>query len=361
MKKIDLIQALRGIAAMLVVLFHVRNVFNVGQYNIGERLFGQGAMGVDLFFIISGFIMVYTSSHREGAKAAIKFMLNRVTRILPLYALITIVFISFFNSHGFNWWRDKANILTFVKSMLFIPSDFHAAPPFYGYALIMVGWTLCYEMLFYLMFAFALIFGKYKWAILYTVFFILLVAVPLAFGNFRTDAFAQKEYRFAFLNFATSPMLLEFLIGILIARLYTSDIHIPVRIGRWLAYASILFFILMYGFEINPGHGPLRYGLRCFFLVFALLMLNKEIELKVPGSMEFLGNISYSVYLLHSTIALFLAALISHLGLAPFESTPVYFPVYLALVILISYGSYYFIEQRLSNKIKSQLFSWLKL
>ncbi|MEM8322497.1 acyltransferase, partial [Morganella morganii] len=84
-KNLDYIQALRAIAAMLVVLCHARDFLKGTEYEkIAHNLFWPGAFGVDLFFIISGFIIVYTS-YNYNKNDTLKFIKKRFLRVWPLY------------------------------------------------------------------------------------------------------------------------------------------------------------------------------------------------------------------------------------------------------------------------------------
>lgn len=139
------LQILRGIAALLVVFYHARLVFDIPHDSWFYALSGIGYAGVNLFFIISGFIMCYTTDRRTGP---LKFMGRRLVRIAPLYWLILL-----FHA-GFHSLTDPQTYL----SMLFIPLSVQS-PPFLGFAAWTVGWTLNYEMFFYPVFALSLLAG----------------------------------------------------------------------------------------------------------------------------------------------------------------------------------------------------------
>src|ERR1041384_8332317 len=94
-RRLDFIQALRGVAAMVVVLFHGRGVITGPAYlDLGDRLFGCGAIGVDLFFVISGFIMVHATWKLDGSgRSVAQFLVKRLTRIWPVYVVATFAFL----------------------------------------------------------------------------------------------------------------------------------------------------------------------------------------------------------------------------------------------------------------------------
>ena len=112
MNSIHTLQVLRGVAAWMVVFHHYMEILHDFKFSgfLGQFFVSQGAFGVDLFFVLSGFVMCYTmAKHNYGAYA---FIANRVVRIVPVYwfyTLLLILLASVFTS-GF----------TFVKTRLFI-------------------------------------------------------------------------------------------------------------------------------------------------------------------------------------------------------------------------------------------------
>ena len=105
--KLAWIQALRGIAVFLVVLTHARYSFSdTPTWPLAEQLLRPGAMGVDLFFVISGFIMVYTTRRLAGTPGeALDFLVRRFARIWPLYAVVTLIYLTVTNK-GLAWLTD---------------------------------------------------------------------------------------------------------------------------------------------------------------------------------------------------------------------------------------------------------------
>ena len=98
-KNLDWIQVLRGIAALLVVLVHARYaLLNTDSFPLAQQLFVPGAMGVDLFFLISGFIMCYSTAGSDGSVGAVaRFAIKRFARVWPVYVAVTLVAIFVLN------------------------------------------------------------------------------------------------------------------------------------------------------------------------------------------------------------------------------------------------------------------------
>ena len=171
LRTIEGIQVLRAIAALMVVTQHSRHSVPGSEF---LPLFG-GA-GVDIFFIISGFVMSYTSPIIGGGmkaklKAADIFFRKRLARIVPLYWLALA-------------WVARRDFSTpnnhLVEDFLFIP-HFHYLHPTWLSPIIIQGWTLNYEMFFYFVFAIAMLFGTFRLVLLIAILFVLpLVGLFLA-------------------------------------------------------------------------------------------------------------------------------------------------------------------------------------
>ncbi|MEZ6001910.1 acyltransferase family protein [Hyphomonas sp.] len=164
--KLQSIQALRGVAALLVVLMHLRvlEAKSIADNGLSEPgiiggLFTNGYAGVDLFFVISGFIMVYvTRNTAPGARAAIEFLFARITRIYPVWwafaGAVTLYMIAAYGLPADN--ADWANATGgqpaasyLLKSFLLIPQS--------EFPILNVGWTLIHEVYFYLVFTLLLL------------------------------------------------------------------------------------------------------------------------------------------------------------------------------------------------------------
>ena len=141
------IQILRAIAAILVVAFHT--VLAAKSYNLPTEFFYKvdiwGAAGVDIFFIISGFIMVYIQINKK--KKPLDFLKDRIERIVPLYWFLTLFIAALLIvfPQAFRELSLSANHL--INSLFFI-NYFNGD----DHPLLYVGWTLEYEMLFYIVY-----------------------------------------------------------------------------------------------------------------------------------------------------------------------------------------------------------------
>jgi len=176
------IQVLRALAALLVVFAHFEYIKPA-----------VGGFGVDIFFIISGFIMAYIVN-----KSADSFLYRRIIRIVPLYYAMTFLAAGLYLAKP-SWFRSLIlTPATLAKSLLFIPYQIKDSGP-----VLTLGWTLNYEMFFYVSIAaFIAIFGARRGMIACLVGLSLFVSI---------SAFLHWEAYI--MRFWSSPMILEFVGG----------------------------------------------------------------------------------------------------------------------------------------------------
>lgn len=261
--RLNNLQILRFAAAMLVVLHHV--IWTSSAYGLFmpalDPLTGWGESGVDLFFVISGFVMVYIQALRP--RSAATFFLNRVARILPLYWLLSLLLLSlffavpqFFASFETTWQRS---IASFFFSTTFLLREL---------PVLFVGWTLEYEMLFYALFALGMVFGRLRLAILFSATG-LLAAVFAGVMN---------------------PLALEFIFGMACAALSLSGY------GKRFAWFFLGLGVILLASWIwaRPDLDRLwSFGLPALLIVLGVA------NIRQAGSnlLTYLGDASYSIYL----------------------------------------------------------------
>lgn len=188
MERLAGIQALRFGAALMVVGAHLIPGFE----NIGRH-------GVDVFFVISGFIMVYTSEALFGQVGAPRrFLLNRLTRIVPLYWLMTLLTASI----------QHPTAAHTAMSLLFVPVD--------GLPVLSVGWSLNIEMFFYLAFSMALLVARRI-----AVQLVCGVLIGLVLLGLSCDLPSAIKVYWA------TPQMLWFVIGMLLGNAYREGLPLP--------------------------------------------------------------------------------------------------------------------------------------
>lgn len=281
--RIRSIQYLRAVAALLVVVAHAL-LHPINHVDVTYRR--MGSFGVLLFFVISGFIMVYTSGKDRFDAPA--FLRRRAERVVPLYwlvtlgvALLAIAAPAFLRNTTFSWTQ-------LAGSLLFIP---YARDNGEIVPLMKLGWTLNYEMFFYIVFAGCASLSAGRRVLVVTLLFVALTATGAAFTF--TDTIPR---------FYTEELLLTFCVGMGVGLLYLREWRgvVSARAAPVWAAAALLFAAL--GFLI-PQPTPLGPRTDAMFTLAgaALLMLGLCLEKRVPFSRIglTLGDASYAMYLTH--------------------------------------------------------------
>jgi len=290
-KQLNLLQVYRGIGALLVVMFHVNQMSTERLNQVTFfNLFQAGWSGVDYFFVLSGFIMVYVHRSAIGKKDQLKsFLVKRCVRIYPIYWIITLIVLCFFLViPGF----ANAQDLSFGKiilSLLLIPQN--------DKPILDVGWTLVYEIYFYVLFSIAIWF-KPKQSVPILLAWLLITLLHFS-------KVIQFPDTFFLLNLVFGNMNLEFVLGGLAA-------YIVIKYNKKITnYRWILFGIANLGYlmlAILVAWGNIEFDrIKTFAVLAALLIVAaSSIDLKdsprIPALFIFLGDASYSIFLIHSPV-----------------------------------------------------------
>jgi len=331
------IQQLRGIAALLVVAFHLHMLSGIINLKSSflEMAGRFGEIGVDIFFVLSGFLMIYTTRKKPpGFATAIEFMRARITRIAPLYWVLTIAFAialfampTHFDAHPF----DPQHLW---KSLLFIPAYNHLGQPV---PVIYTGWTLNYEMFFYVIFAMAICFTrKHAFTIIITTFASL-------------SLFSLTDPSSLLLQTYTSPILLEFAAGCAIALVYDR------KAVHWkLALLCLLAGLCLIPVLATPAlHRSVHYGIPATLIVFGALMLEKDGKWFQLRTLHLIGNSSYSLYLTHIFTLPIVLRIIRKLGIVAVLHPTIATLIIIAICVLVGHLTYIIVEKRFEVRVKT--------
>ncbi|MFS2103553.1 acyltransferase family protein [Ralstonia sp. Ralssp135] len=348
-KNYHTVQALRGLAAMAVMLYHFHTAFNLPSFPLGDYLFKRGDLGVSLFFVISGFVMGLPT-YKSGMHSAWEFAAKRLARIAPLYLIATVVW-CYVSIPGFS---PVADILDLIKAAIFYPLGSSPAPV-YG-AKLFVGWTLNYEMLFYAVLAIGILVGR-PWVVLAVFFLSTLWVRPTLDGALSWDPFVEYGYRVGYLRLASNPIVWNFLIGVLAAR----ALRIIPSIGREAQIMLCAFVSIAVAWQLfsgyNSGFGLVQSGAGFAILVFAFAWYEKCHGAAVVKPLIFLGNISFSLYIWHFVLHVWLSEYLTKIGMLEYSRGFLYGLTVSALSIVVARISYLLIEQRLSNWVRDLILS----
>jgi exopolysaccharide production protein ExoZ len=292
---------MRAVAATMVLLYHLVRTAAFGwqeayawHAGVGRFIEAIGFAGVDLFFVISGVVMVYSSYDRLGEpREMTPFITRRVARIYPLYWVCTAAVLALAWAVPGVASREKFEATTLLKSIFLWPQA--------EYPVVAVGWTLTFEIYFYLVFAglIALPRRTLPWA--------LAGWGIVTLGLF--PIFDQPEYRTSLqgnlrVPLFASPLALEFIAGCFIgwrAR----------RGGMPFGFAALTLGLTMlaiagsalrmrYPLEMHYGLARVAiFGISSALMVYGCISLERAQKLRVPGWLKSCGDASYSLYLTH--------------------------------------------------------------
>jgi exopolysaccharide production protein ExoZ len=299
---------------------------------------------VDIFFVISGFIMFYTSCRDFGKPGAVKkFLLRRLIRIVPIYWLLTGVEVVIELVRGL----QDVDPIHIVKSLFFIPfiAGNGKFRPVLGQ-----GWSLNYEMLFYCVFALALLLPR-------------RVGIPAIFIVFSLLIAAGNLFQFdeALLGW-TRPVITEFLLGVVLGIAFVER---PEWFGRLKVAALPLVLILivaLFWLWEPPGimqsslmFRPVYWGVAMLIVATALICRDTQGANPISRMMTRIGDSSYSLYLTHPIAGLVLARMLIKLGIARFIPIPIYFIGSLILLILFGWVFHMLFEVPMTRYLSSRL------
>jgi exopolysaccharide production protein ExoZ len=296
MRKLYAIQYLRALAAISVVMFHAGSQPLARAGATVAPMTAIGAAGVDVFFVVSGLIMWLVTGAEPVRPAT--FLAQRIIRIVPLYWAVTLgkaalgVVAPGFGEHA------HVTLSHLVLSLLFIP---HVSPADGQILPVLTpGWTLNYEMFFYLLFAASLwLPAKARLAALSACLVGLVVA-----GRLLNPTGPM-------LSAYTNPLLLEFMLGLWIGALATWKVPIP----AWAAVVSMAAGLVGFLAAAISGQSAPRvlvWGAPAALLVAGALFV--EIRKGAPRAraLTALGDSSYSIYLIHGFFVIAVARFVKH-------------------------------------------------
>lgn len=336
--KIPSLQVLRAIAAWSVVYHHYMQIFYNFQSDsyIGKFFSLRGNFGVDLFFLLSGFVM-YLSASRPEATAG-SFFLKRLFRVVPAYYFFTILAIAISvlipNEFGFT----KITPSSFFYSLLFIP---HENPSGLGvFPYLTVGWTLNCEILFYTILSLCIFLNKRSAILLCTI---SVAALPLVL-KYTTPTV---------LSVMRNHQIWQFLFGFWVAKIYLDKNSILFKSKASGVMLFVLASIMLSGVV---GYGSLQRTIAAMAIILGFLIFDEDFDCKnkILSFIVRLGDYSYSTYLCHILVLCLFLHFFGH-NLTPYQEVIILIAISISIYIL-SFYSYKIIERaRLFTSIHKRL------
>jgi exopolysaccharide production protein ExoZ len=287
MAQVLTLQVTRGAAANLVVLSHLSTI--EAKYTHGQILptfSSYGIAGVDIFFVLSGFIMVVVAG--KGIRP-IEFLWRRAVRIYPPYWLMSLLVLA--TSLVEPTWVNSSiqGPISLWRSFLLVPDS--------TLPLLAVGWTLIYEVYFYIVFAIFLalrvpiLIGLLGWAL-------VLLVVKILGGDYAASLALVRVW--------TNPLTAEFMIGAVIGVLYD---HKKMPGAAWagvVGLATLVASIVLVAPAVKLADSAyldawrvVLFGMPTALIIYSLVALEQKAMLMPAGLLVALGDWSYATYLTH--------------------------------------------------------------
>ncbi|MEZ5873094.1 MAG: acyltransferase [Nitratireductor sp.] len=341
--RIDSIQILRAIAVFAVVISHAMHELSgllSGKIPLFNEKIFPGDFGVDLFFVISGFIMVHVSRNAFGVSgASLDYLKRRVARIVPLYWLMTtlmVLVVILVPSVVDTATNDPRQ---WLYSYLFVPyarmSDGLVRP------VLGLGWSLNYEMYFYLLFSIGLFFRR-------------SVAIPLVIGLIIATWIAGQTAFATFTpaRFLSQPIIFEFAAGMLLGWVYLKGFRLPALVSTMLMLAGAVLLSTAPLFDDAVERlRYLHYGIPAFLIVLGAVSFRGNEEFRASTLFLEAGENSYSTYLTHPFWLGILSVVISKAGLSAQMPVEYFVAFYLMLAVLGSFTCGFVVDRLIDKRI----------
>ncbi len=300
-------------------------------------LFRIGQSGVDLFFVISGFIMITITQKAGKENNPVDFLIHRFARIYPNYWFYFFITFAIFLVQPSLVNASQGNHFDFFRSLFLIPAV--------TLPLVLIAWSLIYELYFYLVFA--LLIAIKRWA--FTIALFLWLALLLIINLFSNPAHEP------ILKLVTNPYPIEFILGAFSAIIISKPFikKIPATAFFILAAAVVIAlpFLFSHFYATDGIHGLLAqtlvFGLAYSLLVIAFVAIEQIARKNFPAFLVKLGDISYTIYLSHLLILGAIGRIWSLYFQHPDSAWDnlIVFPLMLVCIIVYSLIAYRLIEK----------------
>ena len=285
------VQALRGISASLVLLFHLavreKQDWPTSHFQIFSPFALFGFSGVDLFFVISGFVITTVNfKHFGQVQDILLYWLKRFFRVFPIYWLTSLPMIMYL------WSSKSADWFSILAALSLVPGYANVVNP--------VSWTLVFEIFFYAIFAVFLIFPARFFPVFLMVWSLGLIAFRFAPSLFHEN-FLYESTAFGVFNF-------NFIFGCLVALLVRKRMFVLPTASLFVGLTLVTASVLVAAFKLSPVQTfsladhfiqVLVFGFPGALILYGLTGMEIERGFVLPKFIQTLGDASYSIYLTH--------------------------------------------------------------
>ncbi|MDB5701527.1 MAG: acyltransferase [Sphingomonadales bacterium] len=350
------VQWMRAAAALMIIVGHsggaVANIAEQGRAGFTRPNILPWGAGVDLFFVISGFIMVHASRRLFGQpNATAEFLKRRLTRIIPLYWLTTSLFLAILAAATLKGGDLFPSGTAILASYLFIPFDSYGDGR--AFPVFDLGWTLNYEMFFYALFALTVWLPRARAMTMLAV----LLLVAIAIGNFVPHSL-NPAY------FWTRPILIDFGLGIGVGMIVARGVTLSKPLRLIMAFGGIVFVALdpMHLFNGPIGTTVANEWPRVLYsgvpvsIALAGAVLGPEPRAhRALWPLTLLGDASYSLYLFHPFSLILMEKLVQKSPRIASLDGHLLLGATVTTAIVSALFAYHFIERPMTRRLNAWL------
>lgn len=333
--QLDALTTTRGIAALLVVIFHFG--CTVFPFNLFEHFFRSGNLAVGYFFVLSGFVMYYTYRNRRNAYGL--FMKKRLLRIVPAFYIALALSAAFLIAEG------GLSGPLFLRQMVLNATFTQAFFPGYALSINSPGWSLSIEMFFYALFPVLIVFAnrntaRFLWFV--ATFFVLSQVMHLVMvATYRPQwgtAFHEFVYYFPLFHFN------QFLVGMAGGYLFFQYKKRGIKFASLWPLVTIILLV-----NFMPGSVSLHNGLLApLYMLLVVAVASHNSALLRWRPLVFLGEVSYGIYIFQEPVHKY-AVTINDRYLRLAEQP--FFYVYVLSLVAVAALCYYTVERPVRNML----------
>jgi peptidoglycan/LPS O-acetylase OafA/YrhL len=340
-KYLDILQIFRGIAALMVVIHHAIPAFKY-YYHVEIPVINfiaeTGKLGVDFFFVLSGFIISYSTHNKARTTKEFKhYIINRFIRIYIPYLPIGIAMylLYLFLPEISNGDRGEMSL---VRSLTLIPT---------GNPALSVAWTLSYEMMFYILFGLSFI-SKKIWNIFVCIWLLLILSF-----NYTSETHITS----ILFNTYNLEFILGYVLSLFVLKIPNTKYQIPKLFLYFAMFTFSLIFLLLhakknFGFYFSAN---IVFAITVSLLIY-IGVTSKKLKINTKSIFMIIGNASYSIYLTHDV----LIPIVMRFGKSTLNYLQFLFGLVVIMVLCSFAGYLYYLvfEKYFMNKLKRRIFNF---
>lgn len=345
-ERIESLNGMRGLMSLMLLLAHTNAMI---ASNLFHGFFMRGSYVVDFFFTLSGFLLYYNYRESENRLSdGAEYIKKRFVRIYPVYWIYTLITVAvvLFIKRRFGceliYWNDLS-LKSIVRSLLCIVTDVKNGKR----PVIPTGWTLPYEVFFYLV-SLSLILGGKK---VFRNVLLIWAAAIVVFQFYRVDNI--------YVAFLFDRLFLEFIAGVGLAALVKNGKHVSKAQALLILTAGVVYFLVFWtGNNLGVAYPPYITRVEKFGIPFALIiygLAEYERQGKIPRFrvLSHFASASYSLYLTHYTVIIVLIFVFD--SCCPTLPQIVKFLIALIVSMIVGDLAYVFVEKKVNTIVRKLL------